>query len=144
MHPLLMDLEAAAAAIATQPDTARRQAVSGQLPGTRVGGQWRFWAPALVGAVAGPEAASHLAGQLLPPGHVEPGVVDVAELADLLGIAPRTVAGLMRAGTIPARKSGQWRAYWPVIRDRIAAGQPLMDHPAVDPDDTEDHDDEPT
>jgi excisionase family DNA binding protein len=124
MHPLLLDLEGAAELIAVSPHTARQWAKAGNIPGTKVGGQWRFWSPALLTAVVGPEAADHFAHPV--SGIPEPGIVGVTELAEALGIPQRTVAILLRRGEIPAKKFGyQWRAFWPLIRDRIAAGQPL-------------------
>lgn len=126
MHPQILDLEGAADVIAVSPNTARRWAAAGRLPGARIGGQWRFWLPAVLESVVGADAAAHAQG--LPEGHIEPSVVGVAQLADLLGIHQRTIAVLLRNGDIPARKAGYlWRAYWPEIRDRIAAGQPLRD-----------------
>lgn len=133
MHPLLLDLDAAASVISLQPETLRRRAMAGELPGSRVGGKWRFWAPALLASVAGADAAAHMVRERTPPGYEEPGVVDVAELADLLNLSPRTIAELMRAGVVPAKKAGQWRAFWPLVRDQIAAGRDLSDTPAAPP-----------
>lgn len=133
MHPQLVDLDDVAELIAVSTATARRWAAAGKIPGVRVGGQWRFWAPAVLTAVVGPEAVGHAPAP--PAGYIEPGVVPAADLADLLGIHPRTVSVLLLAGEIPARKVGhQWRAYWPAIRDRIAAGQALTpSDPEVSP-----------
>jgi excisionase family DNA binding protein len=127
MHPLVLDLEGAAAMIAVSPNTARRWAATGQIPGSRIGGQWRFWTPSLLESAVGADAAAHAQG--LPEGYVEPSAVGVAQLADLLGIHQRTIAVLLRQGDIPAKKIGYlWRAYWPEIRDHIAAGLPLGEH----------------
>lgn len=127
MHPQLLDLEAAAVLIAVSPVTARRWVNAGKIPGSRIGGQWRLWAPAVLASVVGTDAAQHAPAP--PAGYTEPGVVGVAQLAELLGIHQRTVAVLLRKGDIPAQKAGyQWRAYWPTIRDAIAAGRPLATH----------------
>ncbi|GAB7190758.1 hypothetical protein NUM3379_14650 [Kineococcus sp. NUM-3379] len=123
MHPLLTDLRGAAELTATPRSTVRRWAFDGRVPGTRVGGQWRFWAPALLSSVAGPDAAEVLLrGEPVP----EPGVVGTRQLAELLGLPRRTVALLLREGKLPGRKAGhEWRVSWPAVRDRIAAGRPL-------------------
>ena len=126
MHPHLMDLDGVARTLAVSSVTARRWASDGRIPGVRIGGQWRFWAPAVLTRAVGPEAASHVPA--LPPGHTDPTIVGTAQLAELLGIHEQTVTVLLRKGAIPATKVGhQWRAYWPNIRDRIAAGLPLID-----------------
>ena len=135
MHPYLLNIEGAAALIKTRPSTARSWAHDGVIPGTRVGGQWRFWAPSLLERVIGAEAARH-ATPPLPDGHTEPEVVDTGELAGLLGLPALRVAILQRQGRIPGEKvGGQWRAYWPCIQAKIAAGAPLTDVPedAEDP-----------
>ncbi len=125
MHPYVLDVEAAAAVIDVAPDTVRRWAHAKRIPGTRVGGTWRFWTPSLLAAVVGEAAADALPP--LPQQHVEPGVVDSQQLSDLLGVPPRTLAALLRQGDIPAQKVGiRWRMYWPAIRDRLAAGAPLV------------------
>lgn len=126
MHPQLLDVPAVAAMIGRSKPTVRRWATDGDIPGTRIGGQWRFWHPSLMTSVLGPEAATGEA-IAMPAGFVEPRVVDVAELADLLGMHERTLALLVRNGEVPARKTGgRWMAYWPPIRERIIAGQPLV------------------
>ena len=130
MHPQLLDVPAVAAMIGRSSPTVRRWATDGEIPGTRIGGQWRFWRSSLITSVLGPDAAEGEA-VAMPEGFVEPRVVDVAQLADLLGIHERTLALLVRNGEVPARKTGgRWMAYWPPIRERIIAGQPLV-APAV-------------
>lgn len=108
----------------SQP-TVRRWASGGQIPGTRIGGQWRFWQPSVLHRVLGPAAAQQEA-VALPDGFVEPRVLDVVSLGAVLGIHERTIGLLVRGGQLPARKTGgRWLAYWPTIRDHIAAGHPL-------------------
>ena len=127
MHPHLLDAEGVAVLVGSSPAAVRRWAHAGEIPGTRVGGQWRFWAPAVLERVIGAEPARS-AVPALPDGHTEPGVVASGELADLLGLPDRTVTMLMRQGRIPGEKvGGQWRSYWPWIQQRIAAGLPLAD-----------------
>jgi excisionase family DNA binding protein len=131
MHPHVLDAEGVAVLVRSSPAAVRRWAHDGEIPGTRVGGQWRFWAPAVLERVIGAEPARS-AVPALPDGHTEPGVVASGELADLLGLPDRTVTMLMRQGRIPGEKvGGQWRSYWPWIRQRIAAGLPLADESAV-------------
>ena len=126
MHPLLLDVETAAQRLGVSAITFRRRLAAGDVVGSKIGNQWRFWAPTLVTGAAGPGAGEHVAQELLPVGWIEPGMVDLEQLAELLGIAQRTLAELVRDGELPAGKLGrQWRAYWPVIRDRIAAGERL-------------------
>ena len=137
MHPHVLDIEGAAVLIKTRPSTVRSWAHDGVIPGTRVGGRWRFWAPTLLERVIGAEAARH-ATPPLPDGHTEPDVVDSGELANLLGIPEHTVTRLLRVGRIPGEKvGGQWRAYWPCILAKIVAGAPLTDVPE-DAEDAED------
>lgn len=125
VHPQLLDVPGVAAMIGRSRPTVRRWATDGDIPGTRIGGQWRFWQPSLIASVLGPEAAQGEA-ITMPEGFIEPRVVDVAGLAELLGIHERTLALLVRSGEVPARKTGgRWMAYWPPIRERIIAGQPL-------------------
>ena len=134
MHPLLLDVETAARQLGVSEMTFRRRLAAGEVVGSKIGSQWRFWAPTLVTAAAGPGAGEHITQELLPAGWTEPNVVDLDQLAELLGITPRTIAELARDGDLPAGKIGrQWRAYWPVIRDRIAAGHPLNDPPSGSP-----------
>lgn len=124
MHPHVLDLRTAAARTSMQPAVLRRRAHRGEIPGSQVGRQWRFWHPSLVLHLVGPEAAAMLDSS--PQQHCDPGIVTTRELADLLGIPERTIALLLRHGALPGRKDHtRWRIYWPVIRDRIAAGQPL-------------------
>lgn len=124
MHPLLRDLEGAATLIRSTRATTRRRAVAGEIPGSLVGHQWRFWAPAVLASLFGEQAITM--GPQLPDDHTEPDVIGLAELSDLLGMHPRTVGALLRDGQIPGQKLGiQWRIYWPQIRDKIAAGEPF-------------------
>jgi len=127
MHPHVLDVERAALLLKVGAVVIRRWAQSGEVPGTRIGGQWRFWAPALLTRVLGPEVAKD-AIPPLPGDHVEPGIVDSRELAKLLGVTDRTMALLMREGQVPGeRVGGTWRTYWPSIRSRLAEGTPLAD-----------------
>ena len=138
MHPHVLDVEGAALLMRASPAATRRWVHDGEIPGTRVGGQWRFWAPALLERVIGAEAARH-AVPPLPDGHAEPGIVDSGELAKLLGLPDRTMTMLMRQGRVPGEKvGGTWRAYWPCIRDKIATGVPLTDLPDPEVDDADD------
>lgn len=128
MHPLLLDVETAARQLGVSEMTFRRRLAVGEIVGSKIGNQWRFWAPTLVTMAAGPGAGEHMAQELLPAGWTEPSLVDLDQLAELLGVTSRTAADLARDGELPAGKIGrQWRASWPVIRDRIAAGRPLND-----------------
>lgn len=127
MHPHVLDVERAALLLKVGAVVIRRWAQSGEVPGTRIGGQWRFWAPALLTRALGPEIAKD-AIPSLPADHVEPGIVDSRELAKLLGVTDRTMALLMRDRQVPGEKvGGTWRTYWPSIRSRLAEGKPLDD-----------------
>ncbi|GAA2027447.1 helix-turn-helix domain-containing protein [Pseudokineococcus marinus] len=125
MHPRLLDLRATAALVAVTPQTARNWAHAGRIPGVRVGGSWRFWRPAVLAAVVGPESAQR--SEAREPEVDEPGIVGIKQLADLLGVHDRTVNELLRRGQLPGRKIGNsWRLSWPDIRDAIAEGRPLV------------------
>lgn len=138
MHPYLLNVEGVAVLLNTSLNGARGWAHDGDIPGVRVGKQWRFWAPAVLEQVLGAEAA-RLALPALPEGHQDPGVVTVPALADLLGLPSRTVSILLRQGSIPGGKvGGQWRAYWPLITAKIASGKPLTDKADGDPEETDD------
>ena len=126
MHPRLLDLPATAALVGVTPQTTRNWAIAGRIPGVRVGGSWRFWRPAVLAVVVGPESA-HRSEAAAEADVVEPGIVGVKQLADLLGIHDRTVNELLRRGQLPGRKiGGSWRIFWPDVRDAIAAGRPLQ------------------
>lgn len=143
MHPYLLDIPAAGALIRVSAVTTRRLALTGDIPATRIGAQWRIYTPSLLAAVLDP-AAARQATPALPPDWQEPGIVTSEELADLLGLPTGTLKILLNQGRIPAGKGGgRWRAYWPAILAKIAAGQPLTDLPedetttAEQPGDTE-------
>jgi len=133
MHPHVLDAEGAALLVKVRLVAIRRWAHDGEIPGTRVGGQWRFWAPSLLARTIGVAAAQD-AVPPLPPDHVEPGIVDSSELAALLGFPDRTITYLMRQDRIPGEKvGGTWRTYWPSIRSKLAEGLPLTDTPELAP-----------
>jgi excisionase family DNA binding protein len=125
MHPHLVDLVGTAQLIKASAGHTRKLVAEGIIPGTRVGGQWRLWVPSVLTAVIGADAARHATPDL-PEGWVEPGIVTVAELAELLGLPAGTVKILLNQKCIPANKLGsRWKPYWPSIVEKIAAGQPL-------------------
>ena len=124
MHPLLMDLDDVAALSTEHPATVGARARRGEIPGTQIGVQWRFWRPTVMRAVVGETAAAHALRGLEQP--EDPEVVNPSQLADLLGISLPTILNLVSAGAIPAGKTGsRWHIYWPAIRDAIAEGRPL-------------------
>lgn len=125
MHPLLLGMPAMSQRVGVAPATVWRWVKAGKIPGTQVGTLWRFWAPTAVLAAVGPHAVDRI--PQLPPGHVEPGVVPAAQLAELLGIDERTTLDLLARGLLPGLGAGT--ASWPTIRDRIATGQSLADDP---------------
>jgi excisionase family DNA binding protein len=129
MHPHLVDLVGTAQLIKASAGHTRKLVASGVIPGTRVGGQWRLWVPSVLTAVIGADAARH-ATPALPEDWVEPGIVTVAELAELLGLPAGTVKILLNQKCIPANKLGsRWKCYWPSIVEKIASGQPLTGVP---------------
>lgn len=124
MHPQLLDIAGAAALLRMTPQRLRYALEDGDVPGTKVGREWRMWGPAVVAKILGEEAVADLASA--PADFLEPVVVDSHELAELLGFTAQTVSKLLRDGALPGQKIGvAWRSYWPVIRQRIATGQPL-------------------
>ena len=122
MHPQLLDAPAAAALFVLKLQAVRQALDTGQIPGVKIGREWRIWAPAAVERILGPQAMRELTSP--PPGHVEPGAVTVAELSMLLGLHEKTTSRLLRDGALPGQKVGAtWRVYCPQIREHIAAGQ---------------------
>ena len=122
MHPLLMDLDDVAALLREHVSTVGDRARRGDIPGARVGAQWRFWRPAVMRLAVGDVVAARLSA----PQDDDPELVSPAEIADLLGISMATTMTLLHSGDIPAgRVGGRWHIYWPAIRDAIAEGHPL-------------------
>lgn len=89
----------------------------GEVPGSRIGAEWRFWRPALRARLFPHEAPAE-------PHRIEAEVVTTAQLAELLQLTGETVRARIEDGSIPASKIGnQWRIYWPAIRARLEAGE---------------------
>lgn len=88
----------------------------GEIPASRIGGEWRFWRPTL---------RSRLFPQAPPePERHEPEVLTTAQLAQLLQLTGETVRARIEDGSIPASRIGNhWRIYWPAIRARLEAGE---------------------
>lgn len=123
MHPQLTDLAGVAEMIGAHPRTVATRVRNGEIPGSQVGVQWRFWVPAVLVAVVGQAAAQHAAEVDMT---AEPQIIAPKELSELLGIGQLTVMNLIHAGQIPATKiGGRYRIFWPAIRDAIAAGRSL-------------------
>lgn len=104
----------------------------GVIPASQIGGEWRFWRPALL---------TRLFPQQAPPApdrhehDVE--VITTAQLGKLLRLTGETVRARIDDGSIPASKIGNhWRIYWPTIRARLQAGEnftPQGDPPTSPP-----------
>ena len=122
MHPLLMNMTDVAEMLKEHPMTVANRARRGELPGTQIGVQWRFWRPTILRAAVGDVAAAQVSHEQVD----DPGVVTPKELADLIGISVPAIMTLLQAGEIPAGQLGKrWHIYWPAIRDAIADGRPL-------------------
>ncbi len=117
MHPHIADLDATAALLHVARRTAASWAQAGRIPAIKVGGQWRFWTPAVIEAMGGPRT--------LPPSD-DPVIVTPEDVAEMLGLSHSATYQLLRSGAIPAVKAGsRWRIHWPTIRDSIINGQSL-------------------
>lgn len=119
MHPDVLDIPQAAALLSLSKSTTYRAVRSGEIPAWRLGSQWRLWRPAVLRAVGGEDAEDE--HPLIPVD--EPQVLDRAELARLLDIAPQTCLTLIRQGVIPSRRvGGSYRIYWPSVRQKMIDG----------------------
>lgn len=88
----------------------------GEIPASRIGGEWRFWRPTL---------RSHLFPRDAPPEpqRHEPEIITIAELAHTLQLTGETVRARIEDGSIPATRIGnRWRIHWPTIHARLEAG----------------------
>ena len=89
----------------------------GEIPASRIGGEWRFWRPTLRSRLFPAEAPPE-------PERDEPEVLTTAQLAQLLQLTGETVRARIEDGSIPASRIGNhWRIYWPAIRARLEAGE---------------------
>ena len=99
----------------------------GEIPATRIGGEWRFWRPALRARLFPAEAPPE-------PDRNEPEVLTTAQLAELLRLTGETIRARIEDGSIPASRIGnQWRIYWPAIRARLEAGENFTPRDEVAP-----------
>lgn len=117
MHAHLMTLEQAADLLQLHPRTVVAKARSGQLPGAKLGGSWRFWKPSIEAVLTGrPWTPDEADG--------DPEWVNTTRAAELLGTTRQTILNLVTRGQLPAGKvAGQWRVHWWRVRDAIAAGE---------------------
>lgn len=124
MHPDVLDIPAAARLLALSKSSTYRAVRAGEIPGWRLGSQWRLWRPAVLRAVGG--AAAEGEHPLIPED--EPQVIDRAALAALLDIAPQTCLTLLQQGAIPSRRvGGTYRIYWPNVRQLMIDGTAVPD-----------------
>lgn len=97
------------------------QIQAGDVPASRIGGEYRFWRPTLLRQFFGQEQA------------VEPGrdVITPDDLAERLRLSAQTVRSRIADGSIPASKFGnQWRIWWPTILGRLEKGEDFPPTPA--------------
>lgn len=114
-----MTLEQAAELLQLHPRTVVAKARTGQLPGAKLGGSWRFWKPSLEAVLTGAPTVAPTGG--------DPEWVNTTQAAELLGTTRQTILNLVSRGQLPAGKvAGQWRVHWWRVRDAIAAGQDVM------------------
>lgn len=119
MHPDVLDIPATAKLLAVSKPSVYRLVRAGEVPAWRLGGQWRMWRPAVLRAVAGPEAEDQ--HPMVPEG--DPELLDTHALADLLDISVPTCHTLLGDGTIPSRRVGsRVRIWWPAVRQLMIDG----------------------
>lgn len=126
MHPDVLTVQSAAELAAVDVTTLRRSLAHGQMPGARLGRNWRLWRPALLEAVG--------AAQPPPSTVTVPEVVTLADLGVLLGISKPTLISLAAGGHLPARKVGAlWRVHWPSIVAMMATPHSELPSPPPAP-----------
>lgn len=119
VHPDVLDIPAAAELLAVSKPSVYRLVRAGGVPAWRLGGQWRMWRPAILQAIAGPEAEEQ--HPMIPAD--DPELINAGTLADLLDISLPTCHALINDGTIPSRKVGQTtRVWWPSVRQLMIDG----------------------
>ncbi|ROO88116.1 excisionase family DNA binding protein [Actinocorallia herbida] len=103
-----------AAKIGLSPQTVRRMANAGQLPGLKSGRDYRFLWAAVKAELRNPGRA------LLPDADVDQ-MLTTTELADRLGLSPQTIRRMAHAGTLPALKAGtrDFRFSWEAVKARL-------------------------
>lgn len=119
MHPEVLDIPATAQLLSLSKSSTYRVVRSGEIPAWRLGQQWRLWRPAVLRALAGPDAEEQ---HPLHPAD-DPELIEPATLARLLDIAPQTCLALLREGAIPSRRVGaSTRIWWPSVRQLMIDG----------------------
>lgn len=93
---------------------------AGGVPASRIGGEWRFWRPALESRLFSQEAP-------VQANRHEPDVITTAQLGELLQLSAESIRARIEDGSIPASKIGNnYRIYWPIIRARLEAGEDFV------------------
>lgn len=120
MEKRLLTLEQAAELLQLHPRTVVAKARSGEIPGSKLGGGWRFWRPSLEAMLSGRPVTP------VDPDGTHPWI-STAQAADLLGTTRQTVLNLLAKRQLPAAKvAGQWRVDWWRVRNAIAVGELIM------------------
>lgn len=89
---------------------------NGEIPASRIGGEWRFWLPSLRTRLFPHHAPPE-------PQRQEPEIITTAQLAHTLQLTSETVRARIEDGSIPATRLGnQLRIHWATIRARLEAG----------------------
>ena len=92
---------------------------AGDVPASRIGGEWRFWRPTLESRLFSQEATVEA--------HREADVITTAQLGELLQLSAESIRARIEDGSIPASKIGNhYRIFWPTIRARLAAGEDFV------------------
>jgi len=103
--------------LATSVPTLMARVQAGDIPASRIGGEWRFWRPLLKSRLFSQEAP-------VQADRHEPDVITTAQLGEILQLGAESIRARIEDGSIPASKIGnQYRIYWPTIRARLESGE---------------------
>ena len=95
---------------------------AGDIPASRIGGEWRFWRPTLESHLFSQEAPVEANGR--EANRREADVITTGQLGEILQLSAESIRARIEDGSIPASKIGNhYRIYWPTIRARLEAGE---------------------
>lgn len=112
------------------PQTIRALAANGEIPGLRVGKNWRYSYPAVHYALTHYGQPQALQVYAIPAaGRGDTDVLSTEDLAERLGVTTKTIRSLVARGVIPALRIGRnWRySYRAALHALTQAGRPPKD-----------------
>jgi len=99
--------------IGLSPQTIRRMANAGQLPGLKSGRDYRFWWPAVKAHLRNP-------GHATAPETDNDQILTTAELADRLRLSTQTIRRMVHHDLLPALQSGRdFRFSWEAVKEHL-------------------------